>query len=185
MTTSDNVKDDLGYVRGVLDRAGDRPSPSSIWYLWGVISLVGFPLIDLRPQWVPWFWVIAAPLGFVASAWLGWRSGRTSGQESRREGRAHMLHWAACMVACFLLFPMMIREGLAGEALAQTILIVTALGYFLAGVHLVRPLMWVSLMIVAGYGVVLLFDGPVWIAVGLLIGISLLVTGFLAGRSRG
>lgn len=184
MQASDNVKDDLGYVRGVLERAGDRAAPPSIWYLWAAISAIGFPLIDIRPQWVPLFWMIAAPLGFILSAILGWRHGRASGQESRREGTVHMLHWGACTVACFLLVPLARVQGLSGEALAQAILVVVALGYFLAGVHLARPLLWVGLLIAGGYGIVLMLEGPVWTAVGLLISLALVVTAFVTGRSR-
>ena len=87
------VEEDLGYVRDVVSRSERDDTPRAIWYLWAAIGGIGFALIDFRPERVGLFWSVAAPLGFLASVWLGWRHGRALGQESRREGRAHMLHW--------------------------------------------------------------------------------------------
>lgn len=185
MTASRDIEGDLGYVREVVDRSETTDAgPRAIWFLWGAIAAVGFSLVDVRLAWVPAFWTVAAPGGFLVSAWLGWRYGRALGQESRREGLRHMLHWGAAMVACFLLVPLAARGALSGEALAAAILVVMALAYFLAGVHLARPLMWVGLVIVAGYLAVLYLEGPVWTAAGILVGLALVATGLVTGRSR-
>lgn len=180
-----DLEGDLDYVRSVVARSEGHAGPRAIWFLWAAVSAVGFSLIDVRPGWVPEFWTVAAPLGFVVSAWLGWRHGRALGQESRREGLAHMLHWGACTVACFLLVPLATRGALPGDALPGAILLVVALSYFLAGVHLARPLLWVGLVIAVGYLGVVFLEGPVWTAVGILVGLALVATGVLAGRGRG
>lgn len=179
-----NVEGDLDYVRGVVARSEGHPGPRAIWFLWGAISAVGFSLIDLRPEWVPEFWTVAAPAGFVASAWLGWRHGRSIGQESRREGRAWMLHWGATMLACFGVVPLAASGVLDGPGIAMAILLVTALSYFLAGVHLARPLLWVGVLIAAGYLAVVYVEGPMWIVVGLVVGIALFATGVVGHRTR-
>lgn len=179
-----DVEEDLGYVRDVVSRSEGDAGPRAIWWLWGVISAVGFSLIDLRPAWVPEFWTVAAPLGFVLSAWLGWRHSRSIGQESRREGLAWMMHWGATLVACFLVVPLATTGVLEGAGVAMAILLVTALAYFLAGVHLSRPLVWIGGLIAAGYLAVVYLEGPMWIVVGLVVGAALFATGMVTGRVR-
>lgn len=178
------LEGDLGYVRGVVARSEGHVGPRAIWFLWGAISAVGFALIDLRPGWVPEFWAVAAPAGFVASAWLGWRHGRSIGQESRREGAAWMLHWGATTLACFGVLPLAATGVLEGPGIAMAILLVTALSYFLAGVHLARPLLWIGVLIAAGYLAVIYLPGPIWIVVGLVVGIALFSTGIVGDRTR-
>lgn len=180
---SARIEQDLGYVREVVSRSERGGTPRAIWYLWAAIGLVGFSLIDLRPEWVPLFWTIAAPAGFFLSVWLGWRHARRIGQDSRREGWAHLLHWGGMTVAIFLLVPLAARGGLSGEALAQAILLVVSLGYFLAGVHLERPLLWVGIALVIGYLGVVYVDGYAWTAVGVLIAIALVATARVSGET--
>ncbi len=179
------VEEDLGYVRHVIARSERDRTPRAIWYLWAGIGLVGFALIDFRPEIVPLFWAIAGPAGFVLSAWLGWRHGRRLGQESRREGHAHMLHWAGMGSAIVLLVFFAARGHLAGVEVAQAILLVVALGYFLAGVHLARPLLWVGLALAASFLAVEFVAGYVWTAVGIVLALALVITAHVPGESRG
>lgn len=179
------IEEDLGYVRDVVSRSERDHTPRAIWYLWAAIGAVGFGLIDFRPPWVPVFWAIAGPAGFVLSIWLGWRHGQTTGQESRREGHAHMLHWGGMGGAIILLVFFAARGHLAGEEIAQTILLVVALAYFLAGVHLARPLVWVGLALAASFLAVEFIEGYVWTAVGLVMALALVVTAHMTGKVRG
>lgn len=181
----EKVQDDLGYVRDVVTRAERGESPRMIWYLWALVGLVGFALIDFAPARVPLYWSIAAPLGFALSAWLGWRHGRDTGQLSWREGRGHLLHWGGMLVAVFLLVPLAEAGGWSGEALAQAILLILALGYFLAGVHLCRPLAWVGLLMAVGYVAVFFVDRYAWTAIGALVALGLVVTARATGEVRG
>jgi hypothetical protein len=185
MQTQSNVTEDLGYVRGVVRGASTGAFPAAIAYLWAAIGLVGFSLIDFAPDRVPLFWIIAAPLGFLLSAWLGWRHGRRVGQESRREGARHMLHWGALLVAIFLLYPLIATGALRDEAIAQVILLMAALAYFLGGLHLVPALRWAALAMVLGFIVTVTVDRFAWTALGILFAIGLIITARVAGESRG
>lgn len=184
MQQQSDIREDLGYVRDVVRGAGAGAFPATIAYLWAAIGLVGFSLIDFSPQNVSLFWSIAAPVGFVLSAWLGWRHGRRVGQESRREGERHMLHWGALLVTIFLLYPLIAGGALRDEAIAQVILLIVALGYFLGGVHLVPALRWAALAMVVGYIVTVVIDGFAWTALGILFAVGLVITARLAGESR-
>ncbi|MGH7540827.1 MAG: hypothetical protein ACRELC_07500 [Gemmatimonadota bacterium] len=185
MDQARRVEHDLGYVREVVGRSERSRVPRAIWYLWAAIGAVGFALIDFRPDWVPVFWAIAGPAGFALSAWLGWRHGRAIGQESWREGRAHLLHWAGMGGAIGLLVFFAARGHVTGVELAQAILLVVALGYFLAGVHLVRPLVWVGLALAGSFVAVEFIDGYVWTAVGVVMALALVVTAHTTSGVRG
>jgi len=180
------VEEDLGYVRDMVSRSERDDMPRAIWYLWAAIGGIGFALIDFRPQSVPLFWLVAAPLGFFASMWLGWRHGQALGQESRREGHAHMLHWGGMGGAIALLVFFAARGHLTGEEIAQAILLVVALGYFLAGVHLARPLLWVGLLLAGSFlAVEFAVDfvgGYVWTAVGAVMALALVITAHVQAR---
>ncbi|MGI8618434.1 MAG: hypothetical protein ACR2L6_05020 [Gemmatimonadaceae bacterium] len=176
-----NVQDDLGYVRDVVRRSERSAFPSGIAYLWAAIGLVGFSLIDFAPERVGLFWAIASPVGFILSAWLGWRQARIAGQESAREGRQHMMHWAGLLVAIFLLIPLMLQGTLRDETIAQVILLMVALAYFLAGIHLSPPLRWAALAMVLGYIVTVTIDGFAWTALGVLFAAGLVASARVAG----
>ena len=178
------VGEDLGYVRDVVGRSERDATPRAIWYLWAAIGGIGFALIDFRPEQVGLFWSIAAPLGFLASIWLGWRHGRALGQHSRREGQAHMLRWGGMGGAILLLVFFAAHGHLAGEEIAQAILLVVALGYFLAGVHMARPLVWVGLLLGGSFLAVEFVDGYVWSAVGAVMALALVITAHVQGRAR-
>lgn len=180
-----NVRDDLGYVRDVVHRSERSAFPRGIAYLWAAIGLVGFSLIDFAPERVGLYWSIASPVGFLVSAWLGWRHARDAGQESARDGRSHMLHWGGLVVAIFLLYPLIAQSALQGKAIAQVILLVVALGYFLAGVHLVPALRWAAAAMAAGYLATITLDGFAWTALGVLFALGLIVSALAAGKGRG
>ena len=182
MPATTNVRDDLGYVRDVVNRSERSAFPSAIAYLWAVIGVVGFSLIDFAPERVGFYWMIAAPIGFVLSAWLGWRRARAVGQESARDGRRHMLHWGGLLAGVFLLAPLVLKGALAGEAIGQVILLIVSLGYFLAGVHLVPALRWAALAMVVGYVVTVTIDAFAWTALGVLFAAGLVISARVAGN---
>jgi len=185
MSGTTNMRDDLGYVRDVVSRSERSAFPSRIAYLWAAIGFVGFSLIDFAPELVPVFWTIASPVGFILSAWLGWRHARKAGQGSRREGHAHMLHWGGLMAAIFLLYPLIAQGALQGKAIAQVILLFVTLGYFLAGVHLVPALKWAAVAMALGYVATITLDGFAWTALGVLFAAGLVVSARAAGDGRG
>ena len=180
--TARKLEEDLGYVRGVVDRSGGGGrTPRAIWYLWAAICLGGFTLVDLAPERVGLYWLVAAPAGFLASSWLGWRGARAAGVESRREARAHALHWGGMMGAILLLVPLAAAGPLDGEAMGQAILVVVALGYVLGGIHLHRSLAWVGGLVVVAYGLTFLLDAWAWTLAGALVALGMVVTARATG----
>jgi hypothetical protein len=137
--------------------------------------------VDFYETWVPVYWSIAGPAGFVASAVLGWRHARRRGQVTAAVGRRYMLHWGGMLAATFLTVLMPINRLLPPDALGPAILLILALGYFEAGVHLDRPFLWVGLLMACGYVFVLFVGAYAWTIVGLVVAIALSTAG-LRGR---
>jgi len=185
MASTTNARDDLGYVRDVVNRSERNAFPAGIAYLWAAIGLVGFSLVDFAPERVGMFWSIAAPVGFFLSAWLGSRQAYTAGQLSARDGRGQLLHWGGLMVAIFLLYPLIAQGALEGEAVAQVILLFVALGYFLAGIHLIPALKWAALAMTIGYVITITVDGFAWTTLGVLYAAGLVISARVAGGGRG
>jgi hypothetical protein len=180
----ERLEGDLNYVRGALDTSTRPTSPSALYFLWAVIGLIGFALVDFQPELVPAYWSIAAPAGFFASAYLGWRHARRIGQASASEGRRYLLHWGAVLVVIALAVLLGKSRAMPSGTLQTVILLVLALGYFTAGVHLDRSFLWVGLLMGAGSVVVTVVSLYAWTAVGIVLAVSLTVAGLREGPPR-
>ena len=182
------VRDDLSYVRSALQRAdATAGDPASIYFVWAAITFYGFAIIDFAPKSTGLYWLVAAPLGGVLSAFLGYRSSRTSGQFSKREGWALAMHWGGLLVAVLLIVPLATTEVIAPADFPRLVLLIVALSYFTAGVHLDRRLIPVSLALAACYLLtVFVRELPyLWTVTAAVVAASLAVAGLLAAaRAR-
>lgn len=182
-TPDQQAAEDLEYVRKSIDR-GKSGTPAAIYALWGVICLIGFSMVDFAREHVGLYWLVAAPLGLVASAILGYRSGIERGERDATMGRKHLLHWSSLLVAIAMTLPMVFAGDIAWPALAKLFLIFIALVYFLAGIHLDRRMLVVGLLILAGY-VALLFSPPYgWTWTGAVVALALFVCAGMAWGKR-
>lgn len=163
-----NLERDLGVVRGALDRAQPR-RPAVIPLLWAALVLVGFSLLDLAPSLAGPFWLVATPVGFLASTWVGRRAARASGVRDRASGRRHLLHWAGILIALTLLVPLVRSGALTGIAVGQAALLLVALGYWMDGVHHLPANRWVAVALVAGYLASFVLHRHVWLLVGAVV----------------
>lgn len=170
-----SIERNLGYVRGAVERARPR-RPAAIPLLWAALVLVGFALLDLAPSLAGPFWLVASPVGFVASAWAGRRAARHGGQRDRTSSRVHLLHWAGLLGALALLVPLVRSGGLAGSAVGQVALLLVALGYWLDGVHHLPVNRWVAVALGAGYLLSFVLQRHVWLVVGVEVAGALVVS---------
>jgi hypothetical protein len=181
MPDLNQIQDDLGFVRRTVEGA-TPPSIVSIYFLWALISLVGFALVDFAPERVGWYWTIAGPVGFVISALLGWRHQATAGAVDRGYGMRHLQHWGAMMVAIFLLVPLAIRGQIAGEAIGPIVLLLLGQSYFHAGLYLDPRLRWAGLLMLVGYVMVLAITAYAWTILGAVGFVVMTVLGILGSR---
>lgn len=180
--STDQLRDDLQFVRSMAERSRPSRSPAAIYLVWAAISAIGFPLIDFAPDRVWLFWAIASPAGTALSFWIGSRSARAAGQIDRSEARRHLLHWGALLVVVFLASALLFTGRIPGQHFGEVVLLLVALAYFLAGVHLDRPLLAVALVMVAAYGMLFVLTSYAWTIVGLAIAAGLALTAVVTSR---
>ena len=175
--TPSPTAEDLRYVKRALERDERSPFPFSIALLWAVICGIGFPVNDLAPGRAGLFWSVAAPLGFVLSCWLGFRSSRRAGALDRRAGRRWAGHFGALLLAALAVLAGSAFGGLSGAEAGAAMVLLTGLTYLLAGVHLSPPLAWVGGLLLAGYPLVFALGLTRWrwTAIGIATAAGLLV----------
>ena len=184
MTELQQVEGDLHFVRGALAISERTHSPATICLLWAAAALVGFSLVDFRPDLVGPFWALVGPAGFVASLLIGWRHARKVGQVSAAEGRRQALHWGGMLGAVALAGLLPARGVVPWEVMNSVTLLILAFGYFTAGVHGDRGLLWIGLVMGAGYVLVALVSAYAWTIVGVAIAVALAVTGLRGRRAH-
>lgn len=133
----DKNRENLAYVKQVLNASNSPNNYPAIYYLWGVLVFVGFGIAEFKVAWTSSYWLIAAPIGMVISAWLGIKQDQQRGQQDRQSGGDYMTHFSALLAVIFLaIFTQQY----------QSILLLISLGYLLAGIHLDRLMLVVGVL---------------------------------------
>ena len=184
MHTTEQIHQDLDYVAAMVRRRDTDLGTPSIYLLWAVLVLIGFALPDFAPNAAGPYWFVAGIGGGVLSWWLGVRDDRRHGVNDRELGKRYGLHWGIGGLAYFLTALPMFVHGPSDSA-AAGFLLTTGIIYSLAGVHLVRALLWSGLLAFAGYAALITLSLPyVWTISGVLIATGLATSGIVAARAR-
>ena len=184
MHTTEQIHHDLDYVAAVVRRRDPDMGTPAIFALWTVLVLVGFALPDFAPQAAGPYWFVAGISGGLLSWWLGERDSRRRGVNDRELGKRIGLHWGIGGLAYFLTALPMFVHGPSDTA-AAGFLLTTGIVYSLAGVHLVRALLWSGLLAFAGYVALITLSLPyAWTISGVLIATGLAISGVVAARAR-
>lgn len=186
MPPSDRLREDLDYVARAV-KHHDRPlGAPSIYFLWSAIVLAGFALPDIAPRAAGPFWLVGGIGGGLLTLWLATREARRSGVNDTRQGHRHGLHWAIGGIGFLLAALPMLLGRAEPAAVVPGFLLVAGLLYALAGVHLLRPLLWVGLMMLAAYAAMIVFAPPyAWTLTGVSIAAGMLLAGLVARRREG
>ena len=186
MAETQSIKENLAFVRDATDRSAKVHIPS-IYLLWAAICLVGFPLVDyVGPgSWtIAAYWYVAGPVGGLLTWWLASRARHRIGQADRELGRRFALHFLAFGVAGTLGYGMVAAGQLSWAGFTSLWILLLAFTYFLAGLHLERRLMPVSLVLVAGYVTALLVPAYGFTAMGVLVAAALSLQAYLGTRGQ-
>jgi hypothetical protein len=171
-----------------VKRADRADNPASLYFLWAVISFFGYAIIDFRPEATGLYWMIAGPLGGVASGVLATRSARRLGQVADSDGWKDALHWGAMMFSALLLVPLVTTGRLAVQDIPRVILLILALMYWSAGLHRDRRFLALGGVMAAAYLFTIFADRLpyLWTVTGGILGASLAAAGLFAaaGASR-
>ena len=192
MAAREQMKDDLAYVKGAVERTGNVHVPA-VYLMWAAIGLVGFSLPDfISNGWVGWsysgigwYWAVMGPAGFFASWWLSARASDRVGQMSKRTGIRWGLHWAAFGATGVLGIALAVSGHVGWEVYGALWVLLLALSYTLAGVHLERRLLPIGLMLGVGYLMILFLPQYGWIAAGVLTAVALVTQAVIGARSSG
>ena len=184
MADTRQLTSDLEYVSDVVRRS-EGSSPLALYLLWASVVLVGFSLVDLAPRRVGLFWIIAGPLGGIASAFIGRSQGLRLGQLGRAEGIRHAWHWSGMMLVLLMAAALGTTGVVDWSVLSRVFLLIVALAYFLAGVHLERPLKWIGLLMMAGYVALFFVPAYGWTMLGILVAAALVFCGWKENRPDG
>ncbi len=182
MSTENQAQSDLQYVRGVLETSQAFPSATpAVLYLWAAIVFVGFVMMDYG---MSWFWPVGCIAGGLISMWLNRRAADSRGQIDRSLILRANLHWGVGLVGGLVLSIPLQIAGLIDEAInGQIALLIIAVCYFLAGVHLDRFMMWLSVLAIVGYALTFFLSEWVWSIPGALIAVGLALAGVRQQRA--
>ena len=136
------------------------------------LALGGLVLTSFRGSATYYYWMAMAPLYGLIVVASGWRQLDT-GAERFRLVMTQLLHWLAFLAAMWLMFLPEVRGVVNDNATSLTLLILLALGTFVAGVH-------AAVWRISAVGVFLALSVPAvaWVqesAVLLLVGALLLL----------
>ena len=178
MTDVNKLQSDLDYISNTLREDATAGGIPALYFIWGGLIAVGFSLPDLAPRVTGIYWLVAGIGGGLSSWWLGERESRRQGVKNARVAKRYGLHWGLMGVAFLLCFLPLLLGRVSPEMGGANFLLVTGIGYGLAGVHLERPLLWCGLLMLAAYGILVVLMPPyTWTITGITVGLSLLWAG--------
>ncbi len=173
---------DIGYIKDLVRKADREPTPASLYYLWAAIVLVGYSLVDFAPRYVGFFWMLAGPLGGIASGILAYRADLHRGQLSREIGIRHALHWGGMLVLTALAVLLPATHRIPGEETGTVIQLIVTLGWWTAGVHFDRVFLWIGGLMMLGFVGIIFLPSYAWTALGVLMAIALTIVALRGGR---
>ena len=181
MSSIHELKEDLGFVAGAVRRSDDR-LPASIFVLWAILVPIGFALADFAGPWCGLYWLIVGPAGGIASWLMGRAAENRAGQRDPVLRKRYARHWTITGLAFLLVGASAGTGRIDLWSSIPMFMLVSALAYSLAGVHLHRQFLPAGLIMFAGYIALLWLPvGYVWTTTGLIVSAALLTGAF---RSR-
>ena len=186
MTDTASIKDDIAYVRAAAERSQPGHVPA-IYLIWAVICLCGFTLVDLvgpGSSLIAIYWFIAGPVGTALSWWLAVRAGRQTGQADRRAGKRWAGHFLSFFAVGLLGMGLVPAGQLSWSGVGSLWILILALTYFLAGLHLERRLMPVGIILAVGYLFTLYVPEYGFTTAGVMVAVALVAQAWLGTRAE-
>lgn len=134
----------------------------------GITSLAGPPAAGTRGAAV-WIWLALVPAYAGACIWEGWAHATASRLRTRLVV-TQLLHWAAFLVAMYMLLTPELRGVLNENAVGLALLTLLAIGTFVAGVHA-----WSAPICATGVILALAVPALAWVDANMLLVIALVL----------
>ena len=186
MTEAASMKDDIAYVRAAAERSQPGHVPA-IYLIWAAIAVCGFALVDLvgpGSSVVGIYWTIAGPAGCALTWWLAARAGSHAGQADRRTGRRWVGHFLGFFAVGLLGMGLVASGQLNWSGVSSLWVLILALTYFLAGLHLERRLMAVGVVLAIGYLFTLYLPEFGFTTAGVMFAMALVAQAWLGWQAK-
>ena len=186
MNNKQQLTEDIAYVRAAAERSASVHIPA-IYLIWAVLCLCGFTLVDVvgpESAWIGLYWLVGGPVGGGLTLWLGRRASREVGQDDRREGKRWVFHFLGFACTGLLAFGLVATGQLTWPGASSTWILLLALTYFLAGLHLERRMLPISLLLGVGYLITLVLPSYGFTVAGVLAATALAAQAFLGARAQ-
>src|SRR5437660_2864352 len=158
-----DVREDLQFVRSVVERGEHQEGPTAVYWIWGVVTFIGFAMNDFAPRWDGLYWAVVGPLAGVATWLVVRRMLHRFGVADRKESVREWLQWVAMAVVIVLLAFDAGRGKIGGAVMGQLVLLVVGYTYFLTYVRRGDRVMLIAgLLMMAGFVALMFVTNYVW-----------------------
>jgi hypothetical protein len=187
MTETDQIRDDLSFVRAAVARRDSSPLRfSTPYYFWAVYVLIGYSLLDINPAWANWFfslaWVpVVAACGIAEHFWKI-RHGEINRETDQKITR-HFFYGSVLAVAAVIGLACC-NPAFRGPVTGQVMVVLLGIIYFLAGVHLDPSFLWLGPVLIVGGVTVGLVPHYGWTALGIVIAGGLCAAAMINARRQ-
>jgi hypothetical protein len=185
MTQSDQLQQDLRFVRRAVEQHGRRryASPRGILWLWAAYVLVGYTWLDFNPRGGGLFLLIAGVVCGFLSGLIGKAAAAKAGERDAEEGRIQFLHWITIFIGIAAVLTLAaINPILRSNVGGQMIVIVVGIVYFLYGVHRDPHFLWLGVLLIAGAIGISFVPAYPWTSLGVVIAVGLVIPTLLPRR---
>jgi hypothetical protein len=185
MSQSDQIRDDLSFVRDAVARRDRSPvSFTAPYYIWAVYVLIGYALLDFDVLWAEWFfataWIPACAASAIAQRFLAAKRGECD-RTMKRKSVLHFVGGGFLAVAAVVALAWCV-PAFRGEIPGQVAVVLFGIIYFLAGVHFDRSFLWLGPVLVIGGIVVGFVPHYGWSALGIVIAGGLCAAAVISSR---
>jgi len=185
MSDVQQIRDDLQYVRGAVARRERTDNgPPLILYVWATYVVIGYTLMDFRPQYAGPFFGIGGFVGGILSWVIGRRYARDVGEWDMATAKRGLFHFGGgIMLACAATLALAtVMPPLRGTWGSQVFVVMIGLVYFLWGVHYQRYFAFLGAVVMAGGVLVGQFPHFGWTILGAVIAMGLILPTLVPGR---
>jgi len=132
-----NERENLEYIKQILLTSKGPNSYPSIYFFWGCAVFIGYSIAEFKQEWLNTYWLIAAPVGMIVSAWLGSKKAKHYGQQDYKVGEQYLYHFGVTVGIIFIAILLQEYSG---------ILLLISLSYCLAGIYLEKLMFAVGVL---------------------------------------
>jgi hypothetical protein len=185
MTQSDQIRDDLHFVRQVVASNGQFRFTAP-YYIWAIYCLIGYCLLDINVHWANWFFLLGwFPAGMatgIARRMWAQKHGELN-EPLDKKARLHFMFGGLLSVAAVIGLAICVPT-FRGPVTGQVSVILFGIIYFLAGVHFDKSFLWLGPVLVLGGILVGFVPHYGWSALGAVIAAGLCAAAILNTRRQ-